>query len=125
MADIRDRVRGGIDTAAEKTKGATDQAANAAKEAADRLGNGPSGGQQQGFMDRVRDNAESAMHTVGEYAGQVGGKVEHWAEDAYHAAGHYAKDFGQELTGLIRRYPVPALLVGFGLGLVLGRAVRA
>lgn len=104
----------------------TDQAAGAAKEATDRMGNGP-GGQQlaAGLMDKVRDNAESAMHTVGEYAGQVGDKVQHWAEDAYDAAGHYAKDFGQELTSLVRRYPVPALLVGFSLGLLLGRAVRA
>jgi hypothetical protein len=33
-------------------------------------------------------------------------------------------DFGQELTTMIRRHPLPAVLVGFGVGLLLGRAAR-
>ena len=45
--------------------------------------------------------------------------------DAYSHAGDYAKDFGTEVTGMIRRYPVQALLVGFGIGLLLGRVARA
>jgi ElaB/YqjD/DUF883 family membrane-anchored ribosome-binding protein len=83
-------------------------------------------------MDTVKDTAQSAMSTVGEYghqareyAGQAADKVQHWAEDAYDSAGKYAGEFGQEMTSLIRRYPVQALLVGFGVGLLLGRAVRA
>jgi hypothetical protein len=28
----------------------------------------------------------------------------------------------EDLTGLIRRYPVPALLIGLGIGYVLGRS---
>jgi ElaB/YqjD/DUF883 family membrane-anchored ribosome-binding protein len=133
MADIKDRVKGAIDTGADKAKGMTDQAAGAAREAADRLPSG-TGGQQQGgsFTDTVKEGAQSAMHAVGDFAstardriGDYAGRVEHWAEDAYDSAGHYAKDFGQELTSLVRRYPVPALLIGFGVGLLLGRAVRA
>jgi hypothetical protein len=29
----------------------------------------------------------------------------------------------EDLSGLIRRYPVPALLIGLGLGFVLGRSL--
>jgi ElaB/YqjD/DUF883 family membrane-anchored ribosome-binding protein len=132
MADIKDRVKGAIDTGADKAKSFTDQAAAAAKDA----NGGGAGHQSGGFMDTVKDNAESAMHSVGDfaghardrigdYAGRVGDKVSHWAEDAYDSAGHYAKDFGQEVTGLVRKYPVQSLLVGFGVGLLLGRVVRA
>jgi ElaB/YqjD/DUF883 family membrane-anchored ribosome-binding protein len=129
MADIKDRVKGAIDTGADKAKNLTDQAAREAKEAADRM-NGPGG--DRGIVDTVKDNAQSAMNAVGDfahtardrigdYAGQVGDKVEHWADEA----GHYAKDFGQEVTTLVRKYPVQSLLVGFGVGLLLGRVVRA
>jgi ElaB/YqjD/DUF883 family membrane-anchored ribosome-binding protein len=135
MADIKDRVKGAIDTGADKVRSMTDQAAGAAKDGADRLANGPTTGGPSSFIDKVQDNAESALHAagdfashardrIGDYAGQVGHKVQHWAEDAYDAAGHYAKDFGGEVTGIIRRYPVQALLVGFGVGMLLGRAVR-
>ena len=134
MADIKDRVKGAIDTGADKAKGMTDQAAGAAKNAADRLpSNGPGGDQSSsGFMDTVKDTAQSAMgavedygHQAREFAGQAADKVQHWAEDAYDVAGKYAGDFGQEVTSLIRRYPVQSLLVGFGVGLLLGRVVRA
>ena len=83
-------------------------------------------------MDTVRDKTQTALHDAGEfaghardrigdYAGKVADKAQHWAEDAADVAGHYAKDFGQEMTGMIRRYPVQSLLVGFGIGLLLGR----
>jgi hypothetical protein len=72
-------------------------------------------------MHAVGDFASRAGDRVGDYAGQV----QHWAEDAYDHAGDYAKDFGTEVTGMIRRYPVQALLVGFGIGLLLGRVARA
>ena len=129
MADIKDRVKGAIDTGADKAKNLTDQAAREAREAADRM-NGPGG--ERGFVDTVKDNAQSAMNAVGEfthtardrigdYAGQVGDKVQNWAEDAYDSAGNYAKDFGQEVTTLVKKYPVQSLLVGFGVGLLVGR----
>jgi len=129
MADIKDRVKGAIDTGADKAKSMTNQAAGAAGEATDRIGNQGDAG---GFVDKVQDQAQSAMHAVGDFAhtardrvGAYAGKVEHWAEDAYEHAGEYARDFGHEVTSLIRRYPVQALLVGFGIGLLLGRVARA
>jgi hypothetical protein len=40
-------------------------------------------------------------------------------------AGEQLGDFGKEITTMVRRYPIPALLVGFGVGLLLGRAAKA
>ena len=34
------------------------------------------------------------------------------------------KDFGSELTTMVRRYPIAAVLVGFGIGMLLGRSAR-
>ena len=53
MAEIKDRVKGAIDTGAEKAKGFTDQAAGAAKEAAAKA-------QQQAgnYMESARDRAQ-------------------------------------------------------------------
>jgi hypothetical protein len=47
--------------------------------------------------------------------------------DTAAGAGTYLQDRGvqglsEDLTGLIRRYPVPALLIGLGIGYVLGRS---
>ena len=33
-------------------------------------------------------------------------------------------DFGKEAAVLIRRHPLPAVLIGFGVGLLLGRAAK-
>jgi ElaB/YqjD/DUF883 family membrane-anchored ribosome-binding protein len=86
-------------------------------------------------MDTLKDNAESAIHSVGDFVGhardrigvsavKAGEKVQHWAEDAYDASGNFRK----EVTGLVRKHPMESLLiglgVGLGVGLLVGRAVR-
>ena len=54
-------------------------------------------------------------------AKSAGGRVGHWAEDAYESVSNvHVGDFGNELTTLIRKHPVPALLIGFGVGLLVG-----
>ena len=50
-------------------------------------------------------------------------KLDHWRGVAI-AAAERVEDFGSEVTTLIRRHPIPALLIGFGVGLLLGRAAR-
>jgi len=37
---------------------------------------------------------------------------------------HGIQNVGQELTNLIRRNPIPALLVGCGIGFLLSRVIR-
>jgi hypothetical protein len=136
MAETRDKVKEGIDSAAQGAKRATDRVADAAQSA--------QGSAQQGTMGQIVDSArsavESASSSVTDYAGQARDKVrewsedanlgrtaqrvQDWAEDAYGVSGEKLGEFGREVTLMIRRYPLPALAVGFGLGLMLGRMTR-
>ena len=70
--------------------------------------------------DKVKEVVDEAGHT----AKQAGDKIQKWAGDTYEATSHAAGDFGREVTALVRKYPVPALLVGFGVGMLLGRVSR-
>ena len=56
--------------------------------------------------------------------GQTGERIQQWAGDAYDMAADNLGDFGKEVTSLVRRHPIPAILLGFGVGLLLGRAAR-
>ena len=102
MNTMKNRAKDGIDTADDKTK------------------------------PEVAEKSETVAHAVADYAGEVGERARHaadraqqWAGEAYDATAHAARDVGQELTSLVRRYPIPAVLVGFGMGVVMGRALRA
>ena len=64
--------------------------------------------------------AGDAQHAA-EHAGE---KAQKWAGDAYDATADTMGDFGKEVTSMVRKYPIPALLIGFGLGMLLGRAAR-
>jgi hypothetical protein len=103
---------------------------------------GTTQGGDRGFMETAKDAAHSVADRVSDVAGQAKEKAQEWAGDAYDAArdaGRRAQrwagdaydvaadrleDFGTEVTGLIRRHPIPAILIGFGIGLLLGRAAR-
>ena len=73
-----------------------------------------------GAKDKVREFADDAAQQTK----QAAEKVQKWAGDAYEASGQAAGDFGREVTSFVRKYPVPALLVGFTLGMLLGRVSR-
>lgn len=93
--------------------------------------------------DKVSDAASTVGQRVSHAASDVGQKVsnvasdaygsardaghqvEHWAEDAYGATARNVGNFGDEVGSLIRKHPIPAVLIGFGVGLLLGRAAKA
>jgi hypothetical protein len=52
------------------------------------------------------------------------GKVTDKAKEIAGAAVEKAQDFGETVSNLIRRYPLPALLVGFGVGFLLAKVLR-
>jgi ElaB/YqjD/DUF883 family membrane-anchored ribosome-binding protein len=102
---MMDRTKDVIDTATDKAKSAT---------------------------DFVAEKSEKVAHTAAEHAGEIGerarlaaDRAQRWAGEVYDSTAHAARDMSHELTSLIRRYPIPALLVGFGMGVVMGRVVRA
>ena|SRR5579872_3451807 len=133
MADMKDRIKTGIDIAADRAKNTTD-----------RLADATNGAKQEGanVVDRVKDGAQhlvdraselggQARDKVQEWAGeagdaakQAGQKVQHWADDAYETAAEKVGDFGKEVTMLIRNHPIPAVLIGLGIGVLLGRTTR-
>ena len=133
MADIKNQLKGGIDTAADRAKTATDRVADVAQGAKQ---------EAHGTVDRLKDNAQHMMDKAGDYAGQArekvsewagdasdaakqaGDKVQKWAGDAYHATSDVVGDFGKEVTALVRKHPIPSILIGFGIGLLLGRTAR-
>jgi hypothetical protein len=76
----------------------------------------------------VSDTAGRAKETVQQYVHTAGDSVAHakdaavdWASGAASHTGEALKGAGDELTGVIRRYPIPALLVGIGLGMLLAK----
>jgi hypothetical protein len=82
-------------------------------------------GAAQDVASRVAETAGTAAATAQEMAGSAATAV----TDTAAGVGAYVQEKGLQglsgdLTDLIRRYPVPALLVGLGIGFVLGRSVR-
>jgi hypothetical protein len=90
----------------------------------------------------VGNKAEKATESVGAGMECLGGKIRAFepAEGILHNAGEaiastlesggkYLEQYGlkgiaDDMTNLIRRNPIPALLIGIGFGVLLSRAVR-
>jgi uncharacterized protein YjbJ (UPF0337 family) len=88
--------------------------------------------QTAGVAATVTTAAQDVASRVTEMAGPTAAKAQEMAGEAATAVtdtvtgvGTYVQDKGVQglsgdLAGLIRRYPVPALLIGLGIGFVLG-----
>jgi uncharacterized protein YjbJ (UPF0337 family) len=82
------------------------------------------GEQTAGVAATVTETAGSAAARAQEMAGAAATAV----ADTMAGAGTYVQETGVQalpgdLVGLIRRHPVPALLIGLGIGFVLGRSL--
>jgi len=133
MTDMKDKTKGTIDNVADRAKNVTDSM-SAGAQGAKNTGTG--------VVNTMREGAQSAANAVSDFASdakgkvqewtsdvtdtarQVGDKAQEWAGQAYDSTTETMKSFGNEMTSMVRRYPIPAVLVGFGLGLLIGRAVR-
>src|SRR6185295_615756 len=81
-----------------------------------------------GVAERVKDTAASlgdkakdAAHTVAEKAKDVGSSV---VANSLESTGRYLQEEGlkgiaDDMTNMIRRNPIPALLVGVGVGFLI------
>jgi hypothetical protein len=92
------------------------------------------------MASKVADKAEDATTSVGsgmrsmaeglrERAPQGGmiGRASEAVADTLESAGRHLEEgglsgLGNDMTNLVRRYPLPSLLVGIGLGFLLARA---
>ncbi len=70
------------------------------------------------FIGRKADAATSA---VGSGMKSVAGTIE---SGGRYLEEHSLSDMGRDVTELIRRNPIPALLIALGLGFLIARAVR-
>jgi ElaB/YqjD/DUF883 family membrane-anchored ribosome-binding protein len=93
------------------------QAKDKAKEVTDQVGDRVSE-----MAGQAKDKAQEWATEAGEAMSHAKDKAQEWATDAAAKTGATMKDLGNELTEFIRRYPAPALLIGFGLGFMIAKA---
>lgn len=74
---------------------------------------------------QAKDKAQEWTAAAAETMSQARDTTGEWAATAARRTGETAQEVGQQLTELIRRYPVPALLASFALGFLLARATRS
>jgi uncharacterized protein YjbJ (UPF0337 family) len=93
------------------------------------------GEQTAGVAATVTNAAQNVASNVSETAGTVAAKAQEMVgaaaatvTDTVTGAGTYLQEKGVQalpgdLAGLIRRYPIPALLIGLGVGFILARSL--
>jgi hypothetical protein len=124
------------------------EAKGAAKEGAANLGQqardaaSTAAGKARELAGQAGDKAEETMHNVGQgmsslagtirqnapHSGMLGSAAGSVAEQL-DAGGRYLRehdlgDIGEELSSVVRRYPIPSLLCVFGVGFLMGGALR-
>jgi len=77
------------------------------------------------MADQAMGKAKEAMSSVGEMASQAS----HTVAETLREGGKYIEEanlsgMAEDCTRMIRQYPVPAILIGVGVGFILGRAMR-
>ena len=113
---LKGHAQSAVNTLTDYAGQAKDKAQDAIHSATDSVGHA---------AEKVQRWAGDAYGSASEGVGHAADKAQRWAGDAYDMSAEHVKDFGQELTGMVRRYPLPAILVGFGVGLLIGRTSRA
>jgi len=114
MLDTKECQKGKIDDAADKIKGWTQEAGcvvEAVKGQVQAVAAGASG-----LAGMAKDTAQEWASSVGGAAVQAKDKARHVASAATEMVG----EVGEDLTALIRRHPLQALLAGVGVGFAMG-----
>jgi len=82
--------------------------------------------------ERARDMASNVAHRAGDMASSfshsaqdMASNVAHRAQDMAATVGHKAEDAVDDLTRLIRRYPMQSVLAGLGIGFLLAQVMRS
>jgi ElaB/YqjD/DUF883 family membrane-anchored ribosome-binding protein len=104
------------DAASNLGQKAGDVASAAADKADDAISSVGSG--MSSLAGQLRQNAPREG-TLGSAAGTVASGLE---QGGRYLQEHGVREMADDMTNLVRRYPVQSLLVGFGVGLLLGMA---
>jgi hypothetical protein len=112
---VADKAKDFASQAADRARDFGKSAVNTADSATAKVGSGV-----ENLADKLRDSAprEGMMHNA---AGKVA--------DSLERGGRYLQEEGlsgmaEDLTNVIRRYPVPAVLIGIGVGYLIAHALR-
>jgi methyl-accepting chemotaxis protein len=116
VSQVAEQAREGAATVTEKAKEAGSTVVNKADEVAGRVGSG-----LETAADTIRDNAPNSG-VLGSAASKVA--------DTLEKSGKYLEEEGLsglagDLTELIKRNPIPALLVAVAVGVLIARATRS
>jgi ABC-type transporter Mla subunit MlaD len=126
----RDMARNAVESARDAATGVADRAKDVA---------GTVANSARDMAGTVADRAKDAAGTARDWAAgavdavkqsDVVNKAEEYATDAWESGSRYFqehnfKDMADDVAGVIRRNPIPALLVGVGLGFILARSLRS
>ena len=130
MQNTQENFERKIDYAADKIKGGTQEV----KDKARTLGRAPDGSMVGDIVEAVKEQVQTVAAGASGLAGMAKGTAQEWAssvgsaavqakDKARHvasAATEKAGEVGEDLTALIRRHPLPALLAGIGVGFAVG-----
>jgi hypothetical protein len=137
-----DRTREGLSQAASAAREGLAGAASSAREAAGHVGEALSGaastaassvghGAQQAVSATGRglENLADTVRDRGPDSGMLGTATRAVA-DTLDSTGHYFEGRNlngmvDDVTGVIKRNPIPAVLIGLGVGFLLGRTLRS
>jgi hypothetical protein len=82
--------------------------------------------------EAVASQLKQAAEQLREHAPQQGtiGSAAHTVADGLESGATYLKehdfrDMAEDLSGVVRSYPIPAVLAGIGIGFLLGRTLRS
>jgi hypothetical protein len=138
-------MQGGMPSTHDAGKGMMDKARDMASDVADKAKDvaGNIGDKARDLADKAGDRAENLTHRAGSGIESLGhavrdnlphggtvGAVADRAAGGLESAGRYIQDEGlsgmaDDFTDMIRRNPIPAVLIGVGLGYMIARACRS
>jgi len=124
---VADKAKDMASTVTDKARGAASSVAQTAGEMASKVGDRAEdatssvGGGMRSLAGTIRDK--------GPHSGMMGSATESIAE-TLESGGRYLQEeglsgMGNDLVELIRRNPIPALLIGVGIGFLFARAVSS
>jgi len=113
-SDLKKKVQDTVSNLTSQASSVASTAATKASETMSRVGEKVST-MAGSLRDRVTEGP------LGDAAGAVSSQ---WEAGREYLREHDLADLGQEVTRLVRRHPMPAILAVFGLGVLLGRALR-
>jgi ABC-type transporter Mla subunit MlaD len=120
-----DKAKDVASSAMDKTREVASSVADKSRDMASRVGQ-----KADDMAGRAGSALESAAGTVREHAPQSGvfGSAASKVADTLESGGRYLREEGvtglaEDLTDMIRRNPIPAMLLGLGVGFLLARAL--